>query len=617
MTPSELTDFLAEHPPFDTLDRGVLASIGEAARQQSYDVGAVVVDGFLRPSDGLYVVLDGRVGLWNSREALGHEAQELISAGGVFGFSGMLTGKRIGPRAVALAPCHTAFVPAAEVATAFSTASGARFLAEQIALTQNGLPQDASYQVVDDLIVHRPIVAGPDDPARAIARRMTDRGVDYAAVRLADGSFGIVTDRQLRTHLVVEGLPLDSPAADVMEHPAAVTHSGESAAAALITLLDSPADFLLVLDRAGEVLGAVHAADFAVSGSTGDVALRQQLAHAASVDELIGRSRDVPGMVEAMLGRGLATSEVTAVYSATVDAVIRRALVLTFARHPELDVDAFTWFVLGGTARGEAVLGSDLDSAVAFRHDLAEPEQDRYRVVFAEVNDLLARAGIPSDPHGATAARAPFARSTAQWRAASQGWMADPVAGQGAIMTSLMVDARPIHGDPGLPTVAKVFSALRKHPATMRLLLTESLSTRARLRSPRSVLARRGGTFDIKTHALVPVINIARWAALVAGSPALSTTERLRDAAGGLMLPPANAETLTEVFEVLQRVRLRSQLRQLAQGVGATDIVVMDRLSPIDRTTIVKAVREVAANQRRMASIAQRVDPSEWAAAAR
>ena len=70
----------------------------------------------------------------------------------------------------------------------------------------------------------------------------------------------------------------------------------------------------------------------------------------------------------------------------------------------------------------------------------------------------------------------------------------------------------------------------------MRLLLQESLSHRAKLRSD-GCPARRPETFDIKTYALLPIVNIARWAALSVGSAVLPTTDRLRVAAGSAMLP--------------------------------------------------------------------------------
>ena len=128
----------------------------------------------------------------------------------------------------------------------------------------------------------------------------------------------------------------------------------------------------------------------------------------------------------------------------------------------------------------------------------------------------------------------------------------------------------------------------------------------------RDVLAGRGGTFDMKAHALVPVINIARWAALSVGSKELSTPERLRAAAGSAMLPDDQSETLIEVYEVLQRLRLRYQLQQRANGDRPSDVLSMHVLSPIDRSVIAQAVREVSSIQKRMGNISQYVPSEEW-----
>ena len=75
------------------------------------------------------------------------------------------------------------------------------------------------------------------------------------------------------------------------------------------------------------------------------------------------------------------------------------------------------------------------------------------------------------------------------------------------MMTSLLVDGRPIHGDPGLPAVTRVFGDLRRHPGTMRLLLQESLSKRAKLRPMRHLLSRQPETFDINHTDAVYVID--------------------------------------------------------------------------------------------------------------
>jgi CBS domain-containing protein len=296
-----------------------------------------------------------------------------------------------------------------------------------------------------------------------------------------------------------------------------------------------------------------------------------------------------------------------------VDTLVRRAIGFVFAAHPELSVDAFTWLSLGSNGRREAVLSSDVDSAAAFDGYLSREEIARYRAAFAEVYDVLARAGLSGDENGATARHALFARTNEDWRDAGLQWLADPVEHNGAMMTSLLVDGRPIHGDPGLPAVTQVFGDLRRHPGTMRLLLQESLSKRAKLRPMRHLLSRHPGTFDIKKHALLPIVNVGRWAALSVGSAALPTIDRLRAAAGSAMLPDEQAKTLIEVFGVLQRLRLRYQLMQHRAGDQPSDLITINRMSSIDRSVIAQAVREISSVQRRMGNVSQVVPAEAWA----
>ncbi len=609
-----LRSFLGTHPLFTSLPDETLASMALAARIKRYASGGLILDAFTQPNAEVFVVMSGQVDLWNDADLIGEAADERLGPGGVFGFSAMLIERSVGPRVVAVNTTTVAAIPAADAENAFASRSGARFLAEQGAAARQHLGPP-TYSLVDELIVSPPVVVHPDDHIADVARLMTDRGASCAAVPLGQGRFGVVTDALLRERVIVGGLPGTAPAREVMDSSVPVAVLGDSAAEALILMLDSQADFLLVTDRGGGLRGMITPRDFTVSPTTAGVAVHEQIRRAATVEELRRRTRRVPPMLSDLLFRGLASQKVIAVYSAILDTVVRRSLVLVFEDHPELSLDAFTWLSLGSNGRREAVLSSDVDSAVAFDDSVQDGEIDRYRAAFAEVDRLLADFGLTSDAHGATAERAPFARTNASWRTAARGWMAAPADNQGAIMTSLLVDGRPIHGDPGLPAVTEVFGDLRRHPATMRLLLEESLSKRAKLRSVRDVFARRDA-FDLKTQALLPIVNVARWAALSVGSAALPTTERLRAAAGSEMLPDEQAQNLIEAFDVLQRLRLRYQLIQQQRGEKPSDSLTKDRMSPIDRSVVAQAVREIAAVQRRMDNIAVYLPTEAWASPA-
>ena len=226
---------------------------------------------------------------------------------------------------------------------------------------------------------------------------------------------------------------------------------------------------------------------------------------------------------------------------------------------------------------------------------------------FAAVGEVLTECGISIDANRAFPSHKGFSRTHSQWRAAAQGWLANPQANQGTIMACLMVDARPIFGDPSLPEPARVFSDFNSHPATVELLLIDSLSRRARLMSVRDRITGRGETFDIKARGLLPIVNVARWAALSVGSAELHTTNRLRVAAGSKVLSDRSARRLVEAFDELQLLRLEHQLRQTEEGRTPDDLIDLDELTPIERSVIEQTVREIATVQRHMGRVAHMV----------
>ena len=595
----ELAAVLATCPPFDSLNPGDLATAVTAAQVQDYAPGDLVVDAFAVPPADVFVVLSGEVDLWFDPDRINDGPAETFSRGEAVGFSAVLTERAVGPRAVARTAARIVRLPADVVIPAFASRSGARFLAEHVSHAYRLASGPPMYTVVGDLIHSEPLIVEADDSVTELARRMTERDVRYAAVDTGDGRYGLITDEGLRRGILAEGMPVASPARAVMAYPAATVPLGMSSADALIEMLDRDVEFLLATDGDGLLQGVVSERDFAFAPTSAGVGINEQIRRARSIDDLVNRARRVPAMLGEILERGLAADRVIAVNSAIVDSIVRRAIALVFDRHPDLTTSAFTWLSLGSNGRREAVLSSDVDAAVSFEDEYVD-DIPRYREVFGEVGQVLTQCGISVDTHRAFPMHQGFSRTDSQWRAAASGWLARPRENQGTIMASLLVDARPILGDPGLPEPVRVFADFHRHPAIMELLLFESLSCRARLSSMLDRLAGRSDDFDIKSRGLMPIINIARWAALGVGSTELHTTRRLQAAAGSELLPERDALRLVEAFDVLQLLRLEHQLRQFKAGTTPDDILDWDELSPIDRSTVEQTVREIAAVQRHM-----------------
>jgi CBS domain-containing protein len=593
-----LTDFLGSCAPFDALEPAELARIVAHAVVEQYEAGDVILDAFDARIAELFVVWQGRVDIWINTDRLTELPDKTEGTGGLFGYVAALTGAALRPRAVAVGRVVVVRLPADLVAPAFASRRGARFLAQEVWSTNQRAVGVPAYTLVDDLVARAPLVVDPGASIADAALRMAQADLGYAAVRIAPGRFGLVTDASIRD-VVAAALPTTTPVAEIVDPDPPTVQLGASATEALIKVLERSADVVLVTDRTGELCGAVAPIDFVVSSTTAGAALHEQLRRATTVTELEHRYRGVPQLVSDLMARGLASSRVITVHSALVDTLVRRAVQLVMEAHPDLDVDSFTWLSLGSNGRREAVLSSDIDAAVSFADGTSAEEIARHRPAFLEITHVLERAGLNHDRHGVSPVNPEFARTHRQWEAAARGWLSRPTQDDAVIKTCLLVDGRPIHGDLTLPEVARVFGDLRLHPSTMKVLLAISVD---RPRTPRGRWRRK--QFDLKRQALLPIANVARWAALSVGATALGTQDRLRAAAGSPVLTAEDAETLGDVFEIVQRMRLRHQLEQFQAGETPSDTIRPRDLSSIEASVLGEAIGEITAIQRRMANLA-------------
>jgi CBS domain-containing protein len=611
----DLAAALGSHPPLDSLSDDELVSIASRATVASFESGAQIVNGFVTSTHLLWVVLAGQVEIFNHPEPSADGPDEILGPGGIFGYSSLLTRERQGPIAVAVGPVRVCRIPEDAVRPLFSGLAGARFLAGQLSSTRRRVVSPTpGHGTVEELIVTVPAVASADETVAAAAERMTATGQPHVVIPHPDGRFGVLTDRDIRVRVVAAGHAANTPVGEVMSFPAVTVRADAPASDVLTLIVERGLGCVPVTGPDGELRGVVVPTDFVAVPAGPSMTLRRQVADAATVTELQERARRMPYLVGDLVRGGQPAAEITRVLSLVHDAVVRRAIELVLAATPHVDPAAMTWLSLGSNARREPVLSSDVDSAVSLSDDLQAAEIDSYRTAFAEVDTILRGAGMVVDTNGAIASMPLFTRTHSQWRAAARTWLDAPTENKGMIFTSLLLDARPIWGDPGLTAVAEVFGDLRSHPATLRMLLAEALATPARLRSMRDVLVRRTDTVDIKRHALTPLVNIARWGALAVGSVELDTRSRLRDAGASEVFGIDAAATLVEVFDVLQRIRLRYQLEQIERREDPSDIITMRRLSPLDRSLLAQAVREISSVQRRMGNVAQYAPVEDWGA---
>jgi CBS domain-containing protein len=600
--------FLRAHPPFDALDAGAVERMASAAELETVPAGTTIFSQGDGPVTHLRVVRSGAVEIVADGRVL-----DLLGEGELFGHASMLSGFPSGfeARAVEDTVCYR--IRAGVAQELLSAPEGLRFVARSLLEPPTELHELArepgrnrADQPVAALIHGEPVVCGPQTTIRAAAERMTEARQTSVVVQLAGGVLGILTDRDLRTRVVAAGLSVEAPVTEAMSAPAYTCTPDQSSGEVLIQMLDRGLRHVPVVSSRGTVLGIVEDMDLVAVRTRSSFYLRQRIAEARSGAELEMVARELRPMVVALHDSHVAAANAMAVYAVVVDGLTRRALELELARRgadgPPVE---FAWLALGSQARREALPSSDVDSAVVwFGEDQSEIVRDRLLQITRAVVAVLARCGLPTDEHGASASDSAFVRSVASWQHVARSWIAEPTQEKALILASVLVDSRPVWGVHTGTAVSDTFRLAPENPALLRLLARFALSHRPPTGFFRGLVVEHTGEhrgqLDLKQGGVLPIVALARWGAMAAGVTSASTVERLREAAGAGTLPSADAHTLVDAFELINNLRLGHQVDQLRAGQEPDDHVNPAELSPLTRTHLKEAFRAVTAIQKRV-----------------
>lgn len=608
--PSALDDiarFLRVHPPFDALDADAVRRIAAAAESESYPAGATIFSQGADPVEHLRIVRTGAVEIVHHGRVL-----DLLSEGELFGQASMLSGMPTGFEARAAEPTECYRFTAAAAHEILGAPAGLRFVARSLLDTGADLAglsvpaRDPAHQPVSSLIRVRPVVVGTDTTIREAAKAMTAAGATSVVVRAADGSLGILTDRDLRSRVLAAGLTGVEPVTAAMSSPAYTTPPDRLGGEVLLDMLDRGFRHFPVVSGSGEVLGVVEDVDLVAVHTRSSFFLRRRISRAGSVDELVAAAAELRPMVIALHDARVAALNVMAIYSVVADALTRRLLEFAVA-DAGAPTAAFAWLGLGSQARREALPSSDVDSAIVWFGDVPEEEIRPYlHEIGKSVAAGLERCGFRIDEHGATASNLLFVRSLASWQRAARSWIEDPTQEKALILTSVLVDSRPVWGVHTGSPVSDTFRLAPDSPELLRLLARFALSHRPPTGFFRGLVVLHGGEhrgrLDLKHGGTIPIVDLARWAGMSAGVTSASTTERLRTAADTGRLSAEDAETLEDAFELVSELRLAHQVEQLRAEEAPDDFVDPRRLSPLTRSHLKEAFRAVAAIQKRVSN---------------
>jgi CBS domain-containing protein len=315
---------------------------------------------------------------------------------------------------------------------------------------------------------------------------------------------------------------------------------------------------------------------------------------------------DLPATVIALHDAHTPATVLGRVISSVQEAATRRMLELAADRFGPAP-RRFSWIALGSLARRECVPSSDQDSAMAWEGD----DDPAVREVLMEragfVVDGLERCGLAACDKGVLASKPLFARPVEGWLEFVGKMLADPDQEKALIFVSVIVEGRAVwDADVAATPIARELERARDHEYLLRRMAIFALAHQPPTGFFRDFVVEPGGehkgTLDIKKGGLVPVVDLARWAAMRAGLTAASTGERLDAAERAGSLQPADVATLRIAFDLFTQLRMQHQVDALRRGARPDDSIDPRHLDPLTRRYLKESFRAVERVQRGVAN---------------
>jgi CBS domain-containing protein len=558
---SEIARFLALRPPFEALAPEELGEVVADTQLEFYAAGAVILSEDGGPVTFLRVIHSGAVDIVHDARLL-----DILGVGDTFGHGAMLSG---------LPPGFEA--RAAEDTLCYRIgAAVARPLLERARNRELRVgAQEPAHQPVVSLLRAATVRCEPMTSIREAARQMTKAAANAAIVDLREGGFGIVTDRDIRTRIVAAGVPLSAPVAGVMTTPAFSVGPARLGGEVLFEMLERGIRHALVVNERGELVGVVEEADLFGVQPRSWFGARRSIARAQSVESLAAVARLLPEIVADLHASNLRALQIARVLSALADALTIRAIELA-APSRQLPADGLVWVAVGSQARRELTPASTARGAVV----CSDPPPPGW---IESVSDALRSCGLTADV---------VARTPREWIDARV---------RDELSLTVLAERRVLWGTPREPLPIAEGEA---HEQVLGALAQRALAYKPPTGFDADRVLELDGTrsdlLDIRRAAVIPIVELARWAGTAAGVIEGSTPERLQAAAGAGVLDGGDAQTLVEAFELALELRIGHHMQQLARGAAPDDRIEVAAISPLTRDHLRDVFRAVSAVQRRL-----------------
>jgi len=445
---------------------------------------------------------------------------------------------------------------------------------------------------VDETILHTACVVDHSIPIIDAIKKMEEENAAALLVKNESG-YGIVTDADFRQYILHHEQKNLTIISQIQTYPIISITEGELLFNVLLLMTGRSIKHLPVLNEEDEVIGLLELIDLLSHFANQSHIIHVQIAKANDIQTVIDASKRIDTMVKTLHLKGVKSRYIARLVSEMHKKMYAKLFELIF---PSEWHDKCTLILLGSEGRGEQILKTDQDNGLIFEDGFEPEDQEKVTRKFTETLDEI---GFPRCKGNVMVINPKWAKSTKNYKEDIHRWITSP--GKNDLMDmAIFFDIFAVAGK------ISIFKELRNYLMEQIKQHNEFLPHFARsietFESPLGLFSRfvskdkgHKDEIDIKKGALFALIHGVRALALEHGIHKTNTTERIKALNDIGYMSKEDAGDLLEALEIINTLRLHSQLEKLEKEKEIDNYISLTSLSKLERDTLKEALKTVEA----------------------
>jgi CBS domain-containing protein len=435
-----------------------------------------------------------------------------------------------------------------------------------------------------------PLKISHDTLIKDAAQLITENMFDSALITDQNNPIGIVTDKDFRSKVATGRIPLSNAISKIMASPVITVTENISVAEAQLVMLKHGVTHLCVTKDGtdkSEVKGVISEHDLVVAQANNPGILLKEIKKSQTAKELKLVRNKLADIIQSSLNKNIPLTHITSIAGEVTLAIVKRSVeqaILELGSPPA----RFAWLCIGSQGRKEQLLLTDQDSILVFEDVTPEKYRDvkDYFIKLArKATATLEKVGYINCPNGHMASNMMWCKSLTDWSKQYENWMNTPGENTNEI-SSVFFDFEIAFGEQKIEDALTdvIFSNIKNKVLFLDYLGNDTIKKPTPLNFFKKFnIEEEGehkGKFDIKTRALMPLIDGARLLILSNNIKGVNSTYlRFKQLA---MIDPKYSEiylNCADAYLVLSKFRTLEGLKNDNTG----QYINLEELSKVDR----------------------------------